>query len=212
MGLYVIHVGGTLRLHVDGLVFLRGERVDLSSEWGPARPVGGAGHRTILPLLQRGRYPSCAAAYKAPLRRGKLFESNNILPHAYFNRGPAHAVLLITTYLQEDLLPAEMTYNRAARRMSDRFVPPRLHPAEPAARRQPPALAPTVSTPRFSRPLPCRELVEAVIAASEVGQSWPTSRARPSRTRYAWPEQWDVNQQFPAASADVAATGSMRHI
>jgi hypothetical protein len=49
-------------------------------------------------------------AHRAPMLRGVLFEFSNMLPHAYFNRGPAHAVLLVTTYLQEALLPQEMTY------------------------------------------------------------------------------------------------------
>ena len=33
-----------------------------------------------------------------------------MLPHAYFNRGSEHAVLLVTTYLDESLLPQEYTY------------------------------------------------------------------------------------------------------
>jgi hypothetical protein len=111
MGLYVIDPGGTLGYHVDGPVFLHGMRADLSAE-----PVqrglleAHASHRTIMPLRfnEGDRFMLCG--YRAPLRRGELFEFSNVLPHAYFNRGTQHAVLLVTTYLQEDLLPREMTY------------------------------------------------------------------------------------------------------
>jgi len=111
MGLYVIRAGGTLGFHIDGPVFLRGMRVDLSAE-----PIqrglmeAQASHRTILPLRFNAQDAFMLCGYRAPLKAGELFEFNNVLPHAYFNRGAEHAVLLVTTYLQEDLLPAEATY------------------------------------------------------------------------------------------------------
>jgi hypothetical protein len=111
MGLYVIRAGGTLGFHVDGPVFLKGARADLAD----AQLQRGimevqASHRTILPLRFNGedRFMVCGA--RVPLRRGELFEFSNVLPHAYFNRGDAHAVLLVTTYLEEALLPEEFTY------------------------------------------------------------------------------------------------------
>ena len=115
MGLYVIRAGGTLGFHVDGPVFLQGARVDLSSE-----PIqrglmeAQASHRTILPLRFNAQDDFMLCGYRAPLQRGELFEFNNVLPHAYFNRGSEHAVLLVTTYLQESLLPEEVTYAPAA--------------------------------------------------------------------------------------------------
>jgi len=115
MGLYVIRAGGTLGFHVDGPVFLRGARVDLSLE-----PIqrglmeAQASHRTILPLRFNPEDDFMLCGYRAPLKRGELFEFSNVLPHAYFNKGTEHTVLLVTTYLQEDLLPAEATYAGAA--------------------------------------------------------------------------------------------------
>lgn len=111
MGLYVIRAGGTLGFHVDGPVFLNGMRVDL----GVAATQRGlievqASHRTVLPLRFNPEDEFMVCNLKAPLKRGELFEFNNVLPHAYFNRGREHAVLLVTTYLQEDLLPQDYVY------------------------------------------------------------------------------------------------------
>ena len=114
MGLYVIRSGGTLGYHVDGPVFLKGMRVDLSQE-----PLQRgllevqASHRTILPLRFNPEDSFMICGYRAPLARGELFEFNNVLPHAYFNRGKEHAVLLVTTYLDESLLPQEYAYAAA---------------------------------------------------------------------------------------------------
>ncbi|MCJ0764504.1 hypothetical protein [Variovorax terrae] len=112
MGFYVIRAGGTLGFHVDGPVFLRGARADLSSE-GIQRGLMEvqASHRTILPLQFNVEDRFMLCGYKAPLKRGELFEFSNVLPHAYFNRGAEHAVLLVTTYLEEELLPQEVTYS-----------------------------------------------------------------------------------------------------
>jgi hypothetical protein len=111
MGLYVVRAGGTLGFHVDGPVFLKGERADLSQ----AHLQRGilevqASHRTILPLRfnEDDRFIVCGC--RVPLARGELFEFSNVLPHAYFNCGPEHAVLLVTTYLEEALLPLEYEY------------------------------------------------------------------------------------------------------
>ena len=115
MGLYVIRAGGTLGFHVDGPVFLRGARVDLSSETVQRGLMEAqASHRTILPLRFNPKDSFMLCSYRAPMRRGELFEFSNVLPHAYFNRGSEHAVLLVTTYLQENLLPAEVTYTSPA--------------------------------------------------------------------------------------------------
>jgi len=112
MGLYVIRAGGTLGFHVDGPVFLKGERADLSI---PDIQRGiielQASHRTILPLRFNKEDSFMLCGYEAPLKRGELFEFSNVLPHAYFNRGSEHAVLLVTTYLDEALLPAEVDYS-----------------------------------------------------------------------------------------------------
>lgn len=111
MGLYVIRAGGLLGFHVDGPVFLKGARADLSQ---PALQRGlvevQASHRTILPLRfnAEDRFLVCGA--RVPLARGGLFEFSNVLPHAYTNRGPGHAVLLVTTYLEEALLPRDYDY------------------------------------------------------------------------------------------------------
>lgn len=115
MGLYVIRAGGTLGFHIDGPVFLKGMRADLSAEPLQRGLVEAqASHRTILPLRFNADDQFMICGYRAPLRRGELFEFNNVLPHAYFNRGPEHAVLLVTTYLDEALLPAEFDYRAQA--------------------------------------------------------------------------------------------------
>lgn len=111
MGLYVIRAGGTLGFHVDGPVFLNGARADLGAEHIQRGLIEcQASHRTVLPLRFNDDDRFMLCNYPAPLKRGELFEFNNVLPHAYFNRGTEHAVLLVTTYLQEDLIPAEVTY------------------------------------------------------------------------------------------------------
>jgi hypothetical protein len=111
MGLYVIRAGGTLGFHIDGPVFLKGMRADLSQEMLQRGLVEvQASHRTILPLRFNPDDSFMVCDYRCPLQRGELFEFNNVLPHAYFNRGSQHAVLLVTTYLDEALLPAEFEY------------------------------------------------------------------------------------------------------
>jgi len=113
MGLYVIGPGGTLGFHVDGPVFLHGRRVDLSD---PSIQRGlmevQASRRTILPLRFNTQDEFRLCGYRAPLRKKELFEFSNVLPHAYFNRGSGHAVLLVTTWLMESLLPAEASYRK----------------------------------------------------------------------------------------------------
>jgi len=111
MGLYVIRAGGTLGFHVDGPVFLNGMRADLSDAAIQLGMIEAhASHRTILPLRFNAQDKFMLCAYRAPLRPGELFEFSNMLPHAYFNRGSEHAVLLVTTYLSEALLPREVSY------------------------------------------------------------------------------------------------------
>jgi hypothetical protein len=115
MGLYVIRAGGTLGFHIDGPVFLKGMRADLSAEHLQRGLVEmHASHRTILPLRFNAQDSFMICNHRAPLARGELFEFNNVLPHAYFNRGAEHAVLLVTTYLDEALLPEEFTYAQPA--------------------------------------------------------------------------------------------------
>jgi hypothetical protein len=111
MGWYVIRAGGTLGFHIDGPVFLKGARVDLAGESIQRGLVEvNASRRTILPLRFNAEDAFMLCSYKAPLARGELFEFSNVLPHAYFNRGSDHAVLLVTTYLVEALLPEELSY------------------------------------------------------------------------------------------------------
>lgn len=111
MGLYVIRAGGTLGFHVDGPVFLKGMRADLSMEHIQRGLIEvQSSHRTILPLRFNPEDRFMLCDYQAPLKRGELFEFNNVLPHGYFNRGSDHAVLLVTTYLDEKLLPNEFSY------------------------------------------------------------------------------------------------------
>jgi hypothetical protein len=111
MGLYVIRTGGTLGFHVDGPVFLKGQRADLAD---PQLQRGilevQASHRTILPLRFNPEDRFVVCGRRVPLLRGELFEFSNVLPHAYFNRGAEHAVLLVTTYLEEALLPRDYDY------------------------------------------------------------------------------------------------------
>lgn len=115
MGLYVIRAGGTLGFHSDGPVFLKGMRADLSKEHLQRGLVEvQASHRTILPLRFNPADSFMICNYHSPLARGELFEFSNVLPHAYFNRGSEHAVLLVTTYLEEALLPEEFTYVASA--------------------------------------------------------------------------------------------------
>jgi hypothetical protein len=111
MGWYVIRAGGTLGFHIDGPVFLRGARVDLSD----ASVQRGlmevqAARRTVLALRFNADDRFMVCSHRIGLRRGDLFEFSNVLPHAYFNKGPGHAVLLVTTYLVEDLIPQEYEY------------------------------------------------------------------------------------------------------
>ena len=115
MGLYVIRAGGTLGFHTDGPVFLKGMRADLSQEHLQRGLIEvQASHRTILPLRFNPDDSFMVCSYRSPLARGELFEFSNVLPHAYFNRGDQHAVLLVTTYLEEALLPEEFTYAATA--------------------------------------------------------------------------------------------------
>lgn len=114
MGLYVVRAGGTLGYHVDGPVFLKGQRADLSrTELQRALVEVQASHRTILPLRFNADDRFMICNYRVPLVRGELFEFSNVVPHAFFNRGKAHAVLLVTTYLDEALLPMQYTYSDA---------------------------------------------------------------------------------------------------
>jgi hypothetical protein len=106
MGIYVIKAGGTLGYHVDGPVFLKGERVDLSGEEVQEGLVAlHASRRTILPLRFNAEDEFLVCRRRVPLARGRLFEFSNVLPHAYFNRGPEDAALLVTTYVVDDLIP-----------------------------------------------------------------------------------------------------------
>lgn len=114
MGWYVIRAGGTLGFHVDGPVFLRGMRVDLAEEAVQRGLIEvNASRRTVLPLRFNESDEFMVCSCKLPLKRGELFEFSNVLPHAYFNKGSQHAVLLVTTYLVEDLLPEEYVYAAA---------------------------------------------------------------------------------------------------
>lgn len=111
MGLYVIRAGGTLGFHIDGPVFLKGARADLSDEQLQRALIEvNASHRTVLPLCFNEEDAFMVCGHKVAMKRGQLFEFSNVLPHAYFNRGPAHAVLLVTTYLEEQWLPQELSY------------------------------------------------------------------------------------------------------
>lgn len=111
MGFYVIRAGGTLGFHVDGPVFLKGARADLSDRVLQRRLVEvQASHRTVLPLRFNAEDRFMVCGRRVPLARGELFEFSNVLPHAYDNRGDEHAVLLVTTYLEEALLPRDFDY------------------------------------------------------------------------------------------------------
>jgi hypothetical protein len=119
MGLYVIRSGGVLGFHVDGPVFLKGMRADLSAEHLQRGLIEvNASHRTVLPLRFNAADDFMVCAHRIPMSRGQLFEFSNVLPHAYLNRGPEHAVLLVTTYLEEGLLPDEYAYAAPAERVS----------------------------------------------------------------------------------------------
>jgi hypothetical protein len=111
MGLYVIRAGGVLGFHVDGPVFLKGVRADLSQ---PRLQRGlvevQASHRTVLPLRFNTDDRFMVCGKRVPLARRSLFEFSNVLPHAYTNLGREHAVLLVTTYLEEALLPRDYDY------------------------------------------------------------------------------------------------------
>jgi hypothetical protein len=112
MGLYVVRAGGNLGFHVDGPVILKGMKVDLSQ---PEIQRGvlemQSSHRTILPLRFNADDRFMICGYRVPLQRGEFFELNNAVPHAYFNRGSEHAVMLVTTYLSEAYLPQEVDYS-----------------------------------------------------------------------------------------------------
>jgi hypothetical protein len=121
MGIYVIHAQGTLGYHVDGPVFLKGERADLSHA-GIQRGIISlhASRRTVLPLRfnRQDRFMVCQQ--RLPLARGSLFEFSNVLPHAYFNRGPQDAALLVTTYMVHDMVPQPTPAAPPRRRRSAR--------------------------------------------------------------------------------------------
>lgn len=112
MGWYAIRAGGCVGYHVDGPVFLKGARVDLSL---PEIQLGlvelHASRRTILPLRFNPEDEFLICGHRAPLKRRELFEFSNVLPHAYFNRGNNDALLLVTTYLVDELIPEEITYS-----------------------------------------------------------------------------------------------------
>jgi hypothetical protein len=111
MGLYVIRAGGTLGFHVDGPVILKGMKTDLSQpKMQRAVLEMQASHRTIMPLRFNPDDQFMICDFRVPLQRGELFEFSNVVPHAYFNRGTEHAVMLVTTYLSEACLPKEVGY------------------------------------------------------------------------------------------------------
>ena len=108
MGLYVVRAGATLGFRVDGPVLQRGSRVDFApAPMQRALVEVHASHRTLLPLRLNAEDRFMICGHRAPLGRGELCEFCNVVPHAYFNRGREHAVLLVTTYLDESLLPPD---------------------------------------------------------------------------------------------------------
>ena len=111
MGLYVIAAGGLLGYHVDGPVFLKGQRADLANRDIQRGIVEvHASRRTILPLHFNPQDQFLICGHPVPLQGGQLFEFSNVLPHSYVNKGEHDAVLLVTTYLVEELLPEEFSY------------------------------------------------------------------------------------------------------
>lgn len=106
MGIYVFHAGGRVGYHVDGPIFLKGVRADLSD---PRIQRGmeqlHASTRTVLPLRFNPADDFLVCGHRVPLERGKLFEFSNVLPHAFFNRGRSLSALLVTTYLIGALVP-----------------------------------------------------------------------------------------------------------
>jgi len=135
VGVYVIHPGGLVGYHVDGPVFLKGSRADLSDPGVQEEIIRAhASRRTVLPLRFNDTDEFLVCGRQIPLMRGKLIEFNNVLPHAFQNRGPKHSVLLVTTYLVSELLPrlpvgpimatsADLTQTDAARHAKRAAVP-----------------------------------------------------------------------------------------
>jgi hypothetical protein len=101
-GLFVFQPGGAAPYHVDGNVFRAGQAVDLEQEveW---RMIAfhQASRRTILPLLLNQEDEFLIMGSRVRMTPGLFFEFSNGLPHAFFNRGREHTVLLVTSYLAE---------------------------------------------------------------------------------------------------------------
>jgi hypothetical protein len=99
IGLYAFAPGGLVGYHVDGVVRLQGDTLDLSSEheWTAALHIQST-HRTILPIKLGASSKFKLLGDTVDLREGELLEFSNTLPHAFFNSETEHTVLLVTTY------------------------------------------------------------------------------------------------------------------
>jgi hypothetical protein len=106
MGLHVVRPGGSVGYHVDGPVLLEGVRTDLSRRDLQQLIIAThASRRTLLALRMNDEDEFLVCGHRVPMRRGELMEFSNVLPHAYYNRGPEPTALLVTTYLVDELVP-----------------------------------------------------------------------------------------------------------
>ena len=106
LGIYVFHPGGHVGYHVDGPIFLKGMRANLSDpEIQKGIELLHASTRTVLPLRFNAQDEFLVCGNRVPLARGRLFEFSNVLPHAFYNRGSEPAALLVMTYLIGALVP-----------------------------------------------------------------------------------------------------------
>jgi len=102
LGLFVFPPGSASHYHVDGNVFRAGQVVDLADpkEWDIIA-FNQAARRTILPLQVNAEDEFLIMGRKIRITPGLFFEFSNGLPHAFFNRGNEHTVLLVSSYIAD---------------------------------------------------------------------------------------------------------------
>lgn len=102
MGLYCFAPGGRCGYHVDGPVKLEGLSLPLTDPHTQNQVIQAhTSHRTIFPLQLNAEDEFWIGQHRIRTTPGLLFEFDNMLPHAFYNKGSQHTILLVTTYRAE---------------------------------------------------------------------------------------------------------------
>lgn len=85
--------------YVESEYRVDGSTTDANNQigWGQIAQAQGS-HLTIMPLRVNPYDQFMIAGMPVRMTPGLFFEFNNTLPHAFFNRGDEHTVLLVTTW------------------------------------------------------------------------------------------------------------------